>query len=104
MALDNDVPDARVIEVLTSYAPLSDYCLVGGTIYCVNCQARWLALRLEDDATFAAAGRLLSRLGVPQFANGEEWLDWIRRTIPLSGGFLYRGQSFRFQEASCSWQ
>ncbi len=86
-----------------AFAPLSDYCLVGGTIYFINCQARWGALRLEDNATFAAC-RMLSRIGVPQFATGGEWVEWVARTVPVAGGFLYGGQSYRFAEASCTWQ
>jgi hypothetical protein len=104
MLMGAEVPDSRVVEVLTAFAPLSDFCLVGGTIYFVNCQARWGALRLEDNATFAAACRLLDRIGVPQFATGSEWSEWVTRTVPLAGGFLYDGQSYRFSEASCTWQ
>jgi hypothetical protein len=64
-----------VIEFLKSHAPLSDYCLGGGTIYVVGPQARWHALRMEDNAMFAAACQLLARLGVPQFGTGDEWLE-----------------------------
>jgi hypothetical protein len=102
--MNAEVPDARVVEELTAFAPLSDYCLVGGTIYFINCQAEWGALRLRDNATFAAACRLLARIGVPQFGTGAEWSEWVTRTVPLAGGFLYAGQSHRFAEGSCTWQ
>jgi len=102
--MNAEIPDARVVEVLTAFAPLSDYCLVGGTIYFINCQARWGALRLRDNATFAAACRFLARIGVPQFGTGAEWSEWVTRTVPLAGGFLYNGQIYRFSEASCTWQ
>lgn len=102
--MDSEVADARVVARLTAFAPLSDLCLVGGTIYFINSQASWNVLRMENDAFFEAACRLLTRIGTPQFGTSDEWSEWVRRTAPLAGGFLYDGQRYRFAKASCTWQ
>jgi hypothetical protein len=74
------VSDSRVVEELTAYAPLSDFCLVEGLIYFRNFQGYWMSLILEEDDLWLAAKDYLHRVGAPVFESGEDWSEWVHRT------------------------
>jgi len=73
------LPDSEVVAELTACgAAMSDYFLIGGCPYCVNCRGELMGCSIDDEDLAVSATAYLRRLGVLEYPSLQAYNEQRR--------------------------